>query len=149
MSLTLKISTKTLSKQACRGCFGILFMSRIQNCNWESHLTKFSWRKHLVANFKKSPELVHPVDVDTATQKWQCTTFITTFIIGWTLVIVESLSRLKVGYNLSIYILYISIYLNDSSFINCYKYSHNLIYIVFSTCESPQIGQLNVYIFKI
>ena len=52
---------------------------------------------------------------------------------GRTLVIVESLLQLKVGYNLSIYV-HISIFdspftWNDSSFTNCYKYSHNLIYI--------------------
>ena len=35
-------------------------MSRIQNCHWESNLTKFSWRKqekYLVANLGKSLDL--------------------------------------------------------------------------------------------
>ena len=54
LSLTSNISAKTSSNWTCRGCFGILMMSRFQNCHWKFNLTKNSMRKdgkRLVANW--------------------------------------------------------------------------------------------------
>ena len=45
LCLTFNNSAKSWSNSTFWGCFGILRKSRIQNCHWNSILSKISWRK--------------------------------------------------------------------------------------------------------